>query len=72
MMTDADRKKAADSLLLAEKERKPVVQLSRTWPDIAIEDSYAIQGLVNAAKVAGGTKVIADFGSLGSLSVQFV
>ena len=41
MLSDADRKKAADILMNAEKERKQAVQLSKTWPDIAIEDSYA-------------------------------
>ena len=42
MLSDADRKKAADILMAAEKERKQAVQLSTTWPNIAIEDSYAI------------------------------
>jgi hypothetical protein len=35
-MSPEDRKKAAQLLLQAEKERKPVVQLSTTWPDITI------------------------------------
>ena len=42
MLSDADRKKAADILINAEKARKQAVQLSTTWPDIQIEDSYAI------------------------------
>ena len=70
MIADADRKKAADSLLLAEKERKPVVQLSQTWPDITIEDAYAIQGLVNAAKVAAGSKIIGNKIGLTSKAMQ--
>ena len=39
MLSDSDRKKAADILMTAEKERKQAVQLSKTWPDIAIEDA---------------------------------
>jgi len=42
MLSEADRKKAADILMAAQKERKQAVQLSKTWPDITIEDSYAI------------------------------
>ena len=46
MLSDADRQKAAQLLLAAERERKPMVQLSKTWPDITFEDAYAIQGMV--------------------------
>ena len=42
MLSDADRRKAADILMNAEKTRKQAVQLSTTWPGIQIEDSYAI------------------------------
>src|SRR5262249_15982862 len=47
MLSEADRKKAADILMAAQKERKQAVQLSKTWPDITIEDSYAISTEVN-------------------------
>ena len=40
MLSDADRKKAADILITAEKERKQAVQLTKTFPDIAFEDAY--------------------------------
>src|SRR5262249_18180994 len=40
MLTDADRKKAAQLLLTAERDRKPIVQLSSTWPSITFEDAY--------------------------------
>ena len=42
MMSDADRKKAADILLAAAKDRKQAVHLSKTWPGITIKDAYAI------------------------------
>ena len=70
MMSPADRQKAADSLIQAEKERKPVLQLSKTWPDITIEDAYAIQELVNRAKVAAGSKIIGNKIGLTSKAMQ--
>jgi 2-oxo-hept-3-ene-1,7-dioate hydratase len=69
-MNPADRQKAADSLIVAEKERKPIIQLSKTWPDITIDDAYAIQGLVNEAKVKAGSKVIGNKIGLTSKAMQ--
>ncbi len=69
-MRPEDHKKAAQLLLQAEKERKPVVQLSTTWPDITIEDAYAIQSLVNEAKVAAGAKVRGHKVGLTSKAMQ--
>ncbi len=34
MLSDADRNKAADILMNAEKERKQAVQLTKTFPNI--------------------------------------
>lgn len=42
MLAEVDRNKAADVLMAAERERKQAVQLSKTWPDLTIDDSYAI------------------------------
>ena len=41
MMSDADRKKAAELLLAADKEHKPIELPSRQWPEITIDDAYA-------------------------------
>jgi len=70
MLSDADRKKAAELLRKAEKARKPVVQLSTTWPEITIEDAYAIQSLVVEQKVAEGAKVIGHKVGLTSKAMQ--
>ena len=70
MLSDADRKKAAELLLQAEKDRKPVVQLSKTWPDITIDDSYAIAALVTQAKVKAGAKIIGNKIGLTSKAMQ--
>src|ERR1700694_3718969 len=56
MLSDADRRKAADILIDAEKERKQAVQLSKTFPGITIEDSYAISTEVAKRKIAAGAR----------------
>jgi 2-oxo-hept-3-ene-1,7-dioate hydratase len=70
VLSKADRDKAADLLILAEKERKPVVQLSKTWPDITIEDSYAISTEVTRRKIAAGAKLIGHKIGLTSKAMQ--
>src|SRR5215470_673682 len=62
MLSEADRKKAADILMSAEKERKQAVQLSKTWPDLTIE--------VAKRKIAGGAKLIGHKVGLTSKAMQ--
>ena len=50
MLSDADRKKAADILMAAQKERKQATQLHITFPGITIEDSYAISTWSRSAR----------------------
>src|SRR5215212_6840914 len=70
MLSAADRKKAAEILLAAEAERKPAVQLSKTFPDISIEDAYAIQGEVIKQKVKDGARIIGHKIGLTSKAMQ--
>jgi len=70
MMTDQERRDAAQILLAAERDKKAAVQLSRTYPQIEIEDSYAIQRLVNEAKVASGSRIIGNKIGLTSKAMQ--
>jgi 2-oxo-hept-3-ene-1,7-dioate hydratase len=70
MLSDADRKKAAAALLAAEQQRAPMVQLHKTWPDIDIEDAYAIQSEVIARKIADGDKLIGHKIGLTSKAMQ--
>src|SRR6266566_4958780 len=70
MLSDADRKKAADILMVAEKERKQAIQLSKTWPDITLEDSYAISTEVAKRKIAAGAKLIGHKVGLTSKAMQ--
>ena len=69
-MLESDRKKAAQLLINAEAERKPILQLSKTWPDITIDDAYAIQNEVVKHKVASGAKVIGHKIGLTSKAMQ--
>src|SRR5580704_1015788 len=70
MLSEADRNKAADILIAAEKERKQAVQLSKTWPDITMEDAYAISTEVANRKIAGGAKLIGHKVGLTSKAMQ--
>jgi 2-oxo-hept-3-ene-1,7-dioate hydratase len=70
MLSESDRAKAVELLLAAEAAREPVVQLSTTFPDITIDDSYAIQSAVIARKVADGAKVIGHKVGLTSKAMQ--
>src|SRR6266851_5742326 len=70
MLSDADRNKAADILMTAAKERKQAVQLSTTWPDITLEDSYAISSEVAKRKIAAGARLIGHKVGLTSKAMQ--
>ncbi len=70
MLSPADRSKAAQILLAAEAERKPALQLSKTFPDITIEDAYAIQSEVTRIKVAAGHRVRGHKVGLTSKAMQ--
>lgn len=70
MLSNADRSKAADILMAAQKERKQAVQLSVTFPGITIEDSYAISTEVANRKIAAGAKLIGHKVGLTSKAMQ--
>src|SRR5258708_26650183 len=70
MLSDALRRQAADILMTAARERKQAVQLSKTWPDITIEDAYAISTEVANRKIAAGAKLIGHKVGLTSKAMQ--
>ena len=70
MLADAERQRAADILMAAQKERKQAVQLSITFPAIAIDDSYAISTIVANRKIAAGAKLIGHKVGLTSKAMQ--
>jgi 2-oxo-hept-3-ene-1,7-dioate hydratase len=70
MLSEADRKKAADILVAAQRDRKQAVQLSKTWPDITIEDAYAISTEVAERRIAAGARLIGHKVGLTSKAMQ--
>jgi 2-oxo-hept-3-ene-1,7-dioate hydratase len=70
MLTEEERSRAADILLDAERTRKPALQLSKTYPNIEIEDSYAIQSEVTRRKIEQGRRLIGHKVGLTSKAMQ--
>jgi 2-oxo-hept-3-ene-1,7-dioate hydratase len=70
MLSDSDRKKAADTLMTAAKERKQAVQLSTSWPAITMDDAYAISTEVARRRIAAGAKLIGHKVGLTSKAMQ--
>jgi len=70
MLSDADRKKAAQLLLTADKEHKPIELPSKLWPDITIDDAYAIQSEMARQRVAEGAKIVGHKIGLTSKAMQ--
>jgi len=57
-------------LLQAERERKPIQQLSTLWPDLDFDDAYAVQGLVQGQKIRNGRRLIGHKVGLTSKAMQ--
>jgi 2-oxo-hept-3-ene-1,7-dioate hydratase len=70
MLSPPDRTKAVEVLMTAERERKQAVQLSSTFPDITIEDAYAISTEVINRKIAAGARLIGHKVGLTSKAMQ--
>jgi len=70
MLSDADRQKAADILMNAEKTRKQATQLSVTFPDIDFDDAYAISTVVAKRRMAEGERLIGHKVGLTSKAMQ--
>jgi 2-oxo-hept-3-ene-1,7-dioate hydratase len=70
MLSESDRVKACELLLQAERDRKPMQQLSALWPEIGFEDAYAIQTLVQQRKLGAGRRLIGHKVGLTSKAMQ--
>jgi 2-oxo-hept-3-ene-1,7-dioate hydratase len=70
MLTDEQRQAAALSLFNADKTRKTIPQLSKTYPEMTIEDSYDVQQRWADLRVAGGAKIIGRKIGLTSRAMQ--
>ncbi len=70
MLNQTTRQAAADSLYLADKERRIVPQLSKTYADMELADAYAIQQLWLERRLADGAKLVGRKIGLTSRAMQ--
>jgi 2-oxo-hept-3-ene-1,7-dioate hydratase len=70
MLNPDQRREAADALLRAETEKKVIPQLSKTYPDMEIEDAYDIQRLWSEARVERGARIVGHKIGLTSRAMQ--
>ncbi|MBB3424186.1 2-oxo-hept-3-ene-1,7-dioate hydratase [Rhizobium sp. BK312] len=70
MITEQERREAANALLKAEIDRKPIVQPSKTYPGLELEDAYKIQALWSEARTARGARVVGHKIGLTSRAMQ--
>jgi 2-oxo-hept-3-ene-1,7-dioate hydratase len=70
MLSDADHRRATEALLRAEVERRPIPQLSRTFPHMEIADAYRIQGFWADARMAKGARMVGHKIGLTSRAMQ--
>src|SRR5690554_2349140 len=70
MLGPDDIKAAVESLEIAERDRKQATQLSARWPDMTIEDSYAISTEWANRRKQKGAKLIGYKVGLTSKAMQ--
>lgn len=70
MLTEEERLRGARALLDAELEKKPIPQLSKTFPAIEIADAYGIQDLWAQARIANGARMVGHKIGLTSRAMQ--
>ncbi|MCI2400430.1 2-oxo-hept-4-ene-1,7-dioate hydratase [Aliiroseovarius subalbicans] len=70
-MTPADHAHAAEALLAAERSGQQIGLLSLQYPDITMDDAYAIQSALMTAKLAQGQRVIGWKIGLTSKAMQY-
>lgn len=70
MLSAKQRQDAALALLEADRTRKPIRQLSLTYPDMTLEDAYAVQGLWAQALIDAGGKRVGTKIGLTSRAMQ--
>lgn len=70
MLTDQQRQAAAESLHNADLTRTVIPQLSKTYPEMTLDDSYDVQRRWAALRVAAGARVIGRKIGLTSRAMQ--
>jgi 2-oxo-hept-3-ene-1,7-dioate hydratase len=70
VLSDEERRRCAEDLLRAARERKPIPQPSRTFAGLQIEDAYRIQDLWVQARIEGGARMVGHKIGLTSRAMQ--
>jgi 2-oxo-hept-3-ene-1,7-dioate hydratase len=70
VISEEHRQAAANSILKAESSRTVIPQLSKTYPEMTIEDAYDVQRRWAAARIAAGARVVGRKIGLTSRAMQ--
>lgn len=70
MLSADDHLAAATSILNAERDRVPVLQLSKTYPAMTIDDAYKVQGLWAQERIRAGARLVGHKVGLTSRAMQ--
>ncbi len=70
MLADKQRNEAAGTLIEAARTRNQARQVSAMWPDIEIEDAYAISKLVAQHRTENGGRLVGHKVGLTSKAMQ--
>lgn len=70
MLTDEQRRQGAADLYKAEQEKRVIPQLSKTFPEIELQDAYVIQRLWAEMHIANGARQIGHKIGLTSRAMQ--
>ncbi len=70
MLSDVERRAAADALAEAERKCRPIEPLTTTWPALDVVDAYEIQRLNVARRVEAGASVRGHKVGLSSRAMQ--
>lgn len=70
MLSQSQRQEAANALFEADRERRVIEQPSKTWPDMELDDAYAIQALWANRRIDNGATVVGHKIGLTSRAMQ--
>lgn len=70
MLSDEDHRRGAEALMRADADRRPIPQLSKTFPNMDISDAYRVQALWAEARMAKGARMVGHKIGLTSRAMQ--
>jgi 2-oxo-hept-3-ene-1,7-dioate hydratase len=70
VLSEEDHRRGAEALMRADFERRPIPQLSKTFPGMEIADAYRVQALWAEARIAKGARMVGHKIGLTSRAMQ--